>query len=193
VTGPHTTSRAKVRKQHWEGPQRLFPFFTRDSGTALSPPASPGTVISSVTSVSAQPLRHGSRKHEQKLMIDCCGHISFTDRPTVSRIRRVFRQPSNNLSNVGKWGRHPPGTVRFHTPRDKTPKRLYVCSCPDPRTIVTDVEPVNISFLATIWQKNGFSAEFFGSARERWPLPSRKFLICSYRTSLAPAISGTIV
>jgi CheY-like chemotaxis protein len=41
-----------------------------------------------------------------------------------------------------------------------------VCSCPNPRTVVTDDDPVNASFLATILQRRGFSAEFFGSAQE---------------------------
>jgi CheY-like chemotaxis protein len=41
-----------------------------------------------------------------------------------------------------------------------------VCSCPSPQIALTDDEAVNASLLATILQKNGFSAEFFGSAQE---------------------------
>jgi CheY-like chemotaxis protein len=41
-----------------------------------------------------------------------------------------------------------------------------VCSCPNPQIVLTDDEAVNASFLATTLRKNGFSAEFFGSAQE---------------------------
>ena len=41
-----------------------------------------------------------------------------------------------------------------------------MCSCTNPQIVLTDDEAVNASFLATVLQKNGFSAEFFGSAQE---------------------------
>jgi CheY-like chemotaxis protein len=57
-------------------------------------------------------------------------------------------------------------TARFCKKRNNTRKRPDVCSCPAPRITVTDDEPVNASFLATILQRNGLYAEFFCSPQE---------------------------
>lgn len=51
-----------------------------------------------------------------------------------------------------------------------------MCSCPSLRTVVADNEFVNASFLATILQKSGFSAEFFGSAQEALAVARSKAL-----------------